>query len=371
MSAPIPTPDSADPPGIAHVFLYDERGVDERRTTIGALADLIAQAKREDRRIWADMEIADRGAAVHELCRVLGVHPLSEDVLVARDHRPSVSEFPGFTHVIIEIVHVTHSMHFEKVDMLIGPNWLITVQDHPGDCFDGPRRRLRDEPEFRTRDTPLLLHALAESICLDYHRVLGRFGHRLEQLEVRLITRPAASLIHRIHAAKRDLRGFRRAIVPLRDSIETLFYANRRWMPVNNGEAAGGPELQLALREIHDELGGVIDVLDAYRDATQNLTDLYVTSASNRVNEILRVLTIISTIFIPLSFIAGVYGMNFRVFPELQWRYGYPLVLGVMLLVAAVLLSYFYRKGWLRRGDRVRTPSIMRTTSFLDESKHE
>jgi magnesium transporter len=279
-------------------------------------------------------------------------------VLAAHDHRTSVDEFPTFAHVIMEIVHVDHVLVFEKVDVLLGGDWLVTVQDRPGDCFDGSRRRLREDAAFRSRTIPFLLHSLALSVCHSYQTVLARFGTRLEQLEMRLIARPSAGLIHRIHAAKRDLRGLRRAVVPLRESIETLFYANRRWSGAGQSEIACGPDLYLALREMHDGLGGILDILDAYRDAAQNLTDLYVTSASNRVNDILRVLTIISTIFIPLSFVAGIYGMNFEHMPETKWEYGYPFALAIMGIIAAVLLVYFWRKGWLRRGEPKRLASV-------------
>jgi magnesium transporter len=351
---------------LAHVFVYDADGVRESRTSIEDLGRIIASGAS----VWADIEDADRGRVVALLARVLDIHPLSQDVLLARDHRPSVDEFPGFAHVIVDLVHLRQTMHFEKVDMLVGPTWLVTVQDHPGDCFDEARRRLRNEAGFRARPTAYLLHALMESVCGEYHRILAKFGQRLEQLELRLIARPTPGLIHRIHAAKRDLRGLRRAVVPLRESIETLFYTNRRWHGGAPSESPCGPDFHLALREVHDELGGVLDVLDAYRDATHNLGDLYVTSASNRVNDILRVLTIISTIFIPLSFVAGIYGMNFERMPELGWRFGYPMALLVMAAIASVLLLYFHRKGWLRGGERQRTPSITRTTSFFEDPAH-
>jgi magnesium transporter len=346
---------------LAHVFVYDADSVEERRdVTISELQALLKGSKK----VWADLEHADVPAVVAELARILDLNPITEGILLARDHRPSVDEFDHFAHVIIELVHVRDALDFEKVDLLVGDDWLISVQDRPGDCFGDVRQRLRDDRRFRTLSMPFLLHALAESSCKEYHRVLNRFGDRLESLETRLMTKPTPTLIHRIHAAKRDLRGFRRAVVPLRESIETLFYSNRRW---TSARAETQRDLSLALREIHDELGGVLDILEAYRDAAHNLTDLYVSSLSNRVNEVLRVLTIISTIFIPLSFVAGVYGMNFEHMPELRWRYGYPLALALMAAIAGGLLYYFYRKGWLRKNDVPRLPSITRTTGFFED----
>ncbi|MFO0828500.1 MAG: magnesium/cobalt transporter CorA [Phycisphaerales bacterium] len=356
------------PPGdrrLADVFVYDRAGAEERREV--ALAELPALIA-SGRSVWADIEDADRAAVVPELSTMLALNPITEEVLLARDHRPSVDEFERFAHVIIELVHVRHSIEFEKVDILVGPNWLITIQDRPGDCFGEVRQRLRGSAGFRSLATPYLLHALCESACREYHRVLHRFGHRLEQLEVRLIAKPIPGMIQRIHAAKRDLRGLRRAVVPLRESIETLFFSNRSWIaPTATASLGSAPDLHIALREIHDELGGVLDVLDAYRDAAQNLSDLYLNSLSNRVNEVLRVLTIISTIFIPMSFVAGVYGMNFEFMPELHRRWGYPAALLLMAAIAAALLVYFWRKGWLRKSDMPRIPSITRTTAFVDD----
>ncbi len=382
----MPADSSAAAPGhpvTVMAFLYDEGGVIECPLALDQIRGALAEAKAAKRRIWIDIESADRVAIANALSGAMDLHPLSIDVILTHDHRTSVDEFPGFAHIIMEIVHVDHVLLFEKVDVLLGADWILTVQDRPGDCFDRTRARLRDDAAFRSRSTPFLLHALAESVTGSYQNVLGRFGTRLEQLELRLIARPTAGLIHRIHAAKRDLRGLRRAVVPLRESIETLFYATRRWSGAGQAEVACGPDLYLALREMHDGLGGILDVLDAYRDATQNLTDLYITSASNRVNEILRVLTIISTIFIPLSFVAGVYGMNFQHMPELSWRYGYPFALGIMVLIAAGLLVYFGRKGWLRQADprhlappsgartghTMATPSITRSTAFFDDAR--
>jgi magnesium transporter len=365
--------------------LYDESGCEERSLAGPEIGPLIEEARGSGRRLWLDIEGSDREEIAQILASAMPIHPLSADILRSHAHRTSVDEFPGCAHIIMEVVHVDHILIFEKVDVLLGDGWLATVQDRPGDCFDGIRDRLRREGAFRTRTMPFLLHALAESVCQSYQVVLHRFGGRLEQLETRLIARPNPGLIHRIHAAKRDLRGLRRAVVPLRESIETLFYANRRWSGAGQAELACGPDLYLALRETHDALGSIVDILDAYRDAAQNLTDLYVTSASNRVNDILRVLTIISTIFIPLSFVAGIYGMNFERMPELRWRYGYPVALSIMAVIAIALLGYFWRKGWLRHADHRRaergghahgatstpsiTPSITRPTSFFEDAR--
>ncbi len=369
--APILRGTAASPgaPVLVKAYLYDAAGLEERHGELESIATLVAEARAKGQRIWIDVESADRQRLAEAIGQQLKLHPLATDVLRTHDHRTSVDEFPGFTHVIMELVHVRQSLGFEKVDLLLTGDALVTVQDRPGDCFDVARRRLREEAEFRARSIPFLLHELGSSICDSYHRVLLRFGERLEQLESRLIARPAPGLIHRVHAAKRDLRGLRRAVVPLRESIETLFPANRRWSGPVQSAATIDSDLYLALRELHDELGGILDILDAYRDAAQNLTDLYVTSTSNRVNDILRVLTIISTIFIPLSFVAGVYGMNFEHMPELRWKYGYAWALAVMAAIAGGLLVYFWRKGWLKKGDIPRIPSITKTTSFFDEVK--
>lgn len=365
----LPMPDrDANDGRRADVFLYDRDGIEERRSvSVEELPALLASG----RRTWIDFEATDRAFVVPALAKMIELHPLVEENLLTRDHRTSVDEYPGFAHLIVELVHLEKVLRFEKVDILVslgGPaEWLVTVQDHPGDCFGVVRERLRTSPSFRAMPQPYLLHALCESACRDYLRVLGRFGTRLEHLEMRLISKPMPGLLQRIHAAKRDLRAFRRAVVPLRESIETLFYSVRRFSQAEAENAARSPHLPIALREIHDELGGVLDVLEAYRDATQNLSDLYLTSLSNRVNEVLRVLTIISTIFIPLSFVAGVYGMNFQYMPELTKVWGYPAVLAVMAAMAGAMLLYFWRRGWLRKSDIPRLPSITRTTSFFEE----
>lgn len=359
---------------VAAVYLYDANGVVEHaQVAFDAIDPLLDEAAASGRRIWIDIECADRPAVVAALARRIRLHPITEELLLSRDHRTSVDEFPEFAHLIIELAELGQTLRFEKVDMLLSLGdrpWLVTVQDHPGDCFGTVRERLRASPTFRSMAPAYLMHALCESACREYLRILRKFGQRLEQLEAKLIAKPVPGLLQRIHAARRDLRAFRRAVVPLRESIESLSFGPMRGArddPASAARRGRDADLAIALREIHDELGSVMDVLEAHTDAVRNLSELYLTSVSNRVNEILRVLTIISTIFIPLSFVAGVYGMNFEHMPELRWRWGYPAILLVMGAMAGGMLLFFARRGWLRKSDMPRLPSITRPTPFFDE----
>jgi magnesium transporter len=181
----------------------------------------------------------------------------------------------------------------------------------------------------------------------------------METLELALIDDPSPSRLNRIHALKRDLRGLRRSVLPLMDSA-TTFLQNRR----SSGHAST-EDLDMAVREIHDELASVADILDAYRDAAQNLAELYAASLSNRLNDILRTLAIISTVFIPLNFIAALFGMNFTHLPLIENPLGFWVTMGVMATLASLVIAVAWRQGWLRRPrHRTRSPAITRPQRF-------
>jgi magnesium transporter len=201
------------------------------------------------------------------------------------------------------------------------------------------RERLRHaRGRLRNAGADYLAYALIDSVIDSYYPILEATGEQVERLEDELAVRSDTALVGRIHEVKRDLLGLRRIIWPLREMINAL---------IRDRSPRITESTQPYLRDCYDHAITLLDIVETYRDIAAGLHDLYLSSMSNRLNEIIKVLTIISTIFIPLSFIASVYGMNFEFMPELKWRYGYALVLGLMGAVAAVLLTYFWRKGWI------------------------
>ena len=233
----------------------------------------------------------------------------------------------------------------EQFSLFLGPNFVLTFDEQPGDCFDPVRERVRRKHgRVREAGADYLAYALLDTIVDCYFPLLERYGEQLEDLEETIISQPNHTVVAAIHDIKRDLLSLRRAIWPQRETFNTLL---RDKTPLLTDET------RLHLRDCYDHTVQLIDLIETYRELGADLMDIYLSSVSNRTNETMRVLTVIATIFIPLTFIAGVYGMNFNAgtspwnMPELGWYWGYPLVLGLMAMVAAGQLFFFWRKGWL------------------------
>lgn len=356
----------------ARVIAYGPDGVEERTfdtkaildapDPAAALAEAIEPWIRDTRRAWIEIDTDQRAMVAQAIGKVIPLHPIVADVLVQRDHRPAIDRFPGLVHAILDLAHAKKTLTFEKVDVLAGEGWIIGVGSRPDEIFEPVRQRLRRGDALRSLATPFLLHSLVEAMCRHDTRILERLGNRMETLELALIEDPSPTRLNRIHALKRDLRGLRRSVVPLMESA-TTFLQNRRTI-----EHAAPDDLDMAVREIHDELASVADILDAYRDAAQNLAELYAASLSNRLNDILRTLAIISTVFIPLNFIAALFGMNFEHLPLTDQPFGFWLTMGAMAVLASLVVALAWRQGWLKRPNhRGRAPAITRTQRFEEK----
>jgi magnesium transporter len=224
---------------------------------------------------------------------------------------------------------------------------LLTFIEDPGDCFESVRTRLRGGGPLRESGPGYLAYSLIDAVVDAYFPVVETFAERLDRLEDRVIARPSRRAVAEIHAAKHSLRSLRRIVWPLREAVNSL---------VRDPSPLIDDNTRVHLRDCYDHLVQIIDLVETYRELCSDLTDLYLSSLSNRMNEVMKVLTIIATLFMPLSFITGLYGMNFHTersrwnMPELDWLYGYPFALGMMALTALGMLWYFWHKGWLSNG---------------------
>ena len=267
------------------------------------------------------------------------------DDILAEHERAKVDSYESYDFVVIRMLDVTPALRTEQLSLVLGKKLVLTFQgEEGGDPFDPVRDRIRKaHGPLRGAGPDLLTHALLDSVVDTYFPVLERYGEKLEDLEAAIVDRPTNAVLAQVHKVKRELLRVRRAVWPLREALSTLGRAETPFVK---------PETRVYLRDLHDQTIQVIDLVETYRDLGSGLTDLYLSSVSNRLNEIMKVLTIISTIFIPLSFIAGVYGMNFDRaspynLPELGWRYGYLACLALMGFMALGMVVYFWRKGWL------------------------
>jgi magnesium transporter len=227
----------------------------------------------------------------------------------------------------------------EQISLILGSNWVISFQENAGDLFDPIRERLRtDKGRIRKMGADYLVYALIDAVVDNYFVVLERIGERIEEIEEEIVTNPSPVTLQAIHNLKRQVILLRKSVWPLREAISRL----ERWESKLIKRST-----DIFLRDVYDHTIQVIDAVETYRDMLSGMLDIYMSSVSNRMNEVMKVLTIIATIFIPLTLVAGIYGMNFRYMPELEWVWSYPFVLLIMLAVGIVMLIYFRRRKWL------------------------
>jgi len=271
-----------------------------------------------------------------------GIHNLALEDILNTQHRPKVEEMEGYTLIILKMLFFdekAQNIDSEQISLILGPHYVLTFQEREGDVFDAVRDRLqRSSGRIRQRDTDYLTYALIDSIVDSYFHILEKVGDQLAQLEEDLLEDPDQSTLGRIHHYKRQLMLLRKSVWPLREVISELYKEESPFIK---------EDTQVFLRDLYDHTIQVMDTVEIFRDTVSGLQDLYMSTVSNRMNEIMKVLTIMASIFIPLTFIAGIYGMNFEYMPELKWHWGYFAVWGVMIACVAGMLIYFKRKKWL------------------------
>ena len=296
---------------------------------------------------WLNVAGLDGGVLEHLASR-FGIHPLVMEDVVNLGQRPKVEPYDGYLFVVLDLVTWDEEelqVEREQVSLLLLEGLVISIQERPGDVFDPVRERIATaRGRIRTVGADYLLYALIDAAVDHLFPVLESVGDQIEGLEDELVEEPSREHLATLHAIKRDLLGLRRSTWPLREMTSKL---------ARGENAMFAADTIVYLRDVADHAVQVLDVLESFRDVVSGLMDLYLSSVSNRMNEVMKVLTVIATIFIPLGFIAGLYGMNFNPavspynMPELGWRYGYPFALTVMAAVAAVMLIYFSRRKWL------------------------
>jgi magnesium transporter len=227
----------------------------------------------------------------------------------------------------------------EHVSLILGPSFVISFQERPGDVFGPTRERIRGgKGRVRKMGADYLAYCLADAIVDGYFAVLENLGDRIEDVESILVSNPSNDTLRAVHHLKRENLLLRKSVWPLREVINGL--------DRSESELITDPT-HVYMRSVYDHSIQVIDTMETFRDMLAGMLDTYLSSLSNRMNEVMKVLTIIATIFIPLTFVAGIYGMNFQSMPELAWPWGYPAALAVMAIVAAGMVYYFRRKKWL------------------------
>ncbi|UCE45501.1 MAG: magnesium/cobalt transporter CorA [Methanobacteriota archaeon] len=271
-----------------------------------------------------------------------GIHPLILEDILNIDQRPKLEDFEEYLFVVMRIGYHrpdANEFRMEQVSLLVTPNCVITFQESEGDMFESIRKRIRDyKGKMRRMGVDYLAYAIIDSVVDDYFVILDGMGARTETLEESLVAEPTPETLHQIYQLKRDMVVLRRSVWPLREVIAALD---------RGGSELIREETRIYLKDVYDHTIQVIDTVESLRDMVSGMLDIYLSSVSNKMNEIMKVLTMIATIFIPLSFLAGVYGMNFQDMPELGWEFAYPALLLAMTGIGIVMLVYFKMKRWI------------------------
>ncbi|CAN5811645.1 magnesium/cobalt transporter CorA [soil metagenome] len=301
---------------------------------------------------WVNVDGIEHAETVRQLGEFFGLHRLALADVVNVPQRAKVEDYGDYLFIIARMARVDEGLETEQISIFLGKGFVLTFQERRGDPLDPVRERLRSGVgRIRANGADYLAYAVLDAIVDHYFPVLEQLGDHLELLEEEILNRPTRASMARLYALKRDLGAFRRSVWPERDTLNTL---------VRDPSPLITDETRIYLRDCYDHVIQSIDLLENYRELSSSLTDLYLSSISNRTNEIMKVLTIFAAIFIPLTFIAGVYGMNFDPdvspwnMPELDWFWGYPFALGLMALTALGLILFFWRKGWIGEAERGR-----------------
>lgn len=349
LSMPVTPPGPGPSQPVIRVFSYGPDVLDEQ--VVALPEDLVGWRDRSPV-TWVDVDGVVDPDTVGRIATVFGMHVLAQEDVLNPTQRPKVEHYGEHLFVVSRMLFVEDGrLASEQLSVFLGAGFVLSFQQQrPGDCLAGVRDRLRKGVGRLRRQGPdYLAWAILDAVVDGYFPVLEAFGERLDALEDVIVERPTSECIADIHQVKRDLLALRRAVWPLRDALASLL---REETPLITADT------RVFLRDCLDHAVQVLDMIETYREIGSSLMEAYQSSVGNRMNAVMKVLTIIATVFMPLSFLAGVYGMNFHTedspfnMPELSWRYGYPFFWALILASVGGMLYFFRRQGWLGGKDR-------------------
>ena len=290
---------------------------------------------------WINIDGLHETDIIETFGKEYGLHPLVVEDILNTHQRPKIEIFDDYIFVSIKMLSMDkqNRVASEQVSLIMGEKFVLSFQEKEGDVFDSLRKRIREgKGRIRKQGTDYLLYAILDVIVDNYFLILENFGDRVEAFDEELMREPKSSTLKEIYNMKREILYLRKSVWPLREAVSNLERSESELI-----EQKTVP----FLRDLYDHTIQIIDAVETNRDLLSGMLDLYLSSVSNKMNEVMKVLTIIATIFIPLTFIAGIYGMNFEYMPELGWKYAYFSVWILMVIVGAAMLVFFRRKKWL------------------------
>jgi len=292
---------------------------------------------------WINVEGVHEVEIVEKLGNCFGLHPLVLEDILNTDQRPKLEVYGDYIYIVLKMLYdggLNRPIEAEQVSLILGSNFVISFQEgKEGDVFDPVRERIRSGKGFIRKTGPdYLVYSLIDTIVDNYFLILERMGEKVELLEKELLAHPTTGTLQEIQKFKNGMTFVRRVVWPLREVVSGL---GRKESPLIHETT------EIYLRDVYDHIVQIMDTVEVYREMLSGMLDIYLSSVSNRLNSVMKVLTIIATIFMPLTFIAGIYGMNFKYMPELGWRWGYPAVWLVVVIIGISMLICFKKKKWL------------------------
>ena len=291
---------------------------------------------------WINIDGLHELGVIEKIGTHFGIHPLILEDIVNTGQRPKVDDFEEYIYIVFKMLifdETTFHISSEQVSLILGPHFLISFQETEGDVFNFVRERIRKgRIQMRKSGPDYLAYALVDAVVDHYFLILEKIDEKIEQFEDRVYSDPTQEILLAIHDLKREIIYFRKQVWPMREVLNAWQKTESPLVQQTN---------KVFIRDVYDHTIQVIDTIESFRDIIAGMMDLYLSAVSNRMNEVMKVLTIMATIFIPLTFIAGIYGMNFKFMPELEWKWSYPVLWAVLMVIFVSMLFYFKRKKWL------------------------
>lgn len=322
-----------------NILDYDEENYEEK---VVETVEQCIPFKTKRTVTWINLDGLHDVSILKRFGEYFDLHPLLIEDIMNTDQRPKTDDYDKYLYVVLKMLQYSKDVNgviIEQVSLVLGENFVISFQEKPEDLFDPIRERIRSKKgRIRSSGADFLYYSLIDVIVDNYFLILEHLSEKIEFLEEEVVSNPTIETLHAIHSLKTNLIFIRKAIWPLRELISRLERSESRLFQA---------ETLKYIRDVYDHSIQIIDTVESLRDINSGILDIYLSSISNKMNEVMKVLTIIATIVIPMTVISGIYGMNFVIMPELQWPLGYPMALFMMLLVAVIMISYFKKKGWL------------------------
>lgn len=308
--------------------------------------DITLEALQKDKNpeaiTWVNVSGLHDTELIGEIGRFYNLHPLLIEDILNTDQRPRMELHDDMIYIVLKMLHWQENktaVEIEQVTLFLGKNFVLTFEEEHDDIFDPLRQRLsKEKSRLRTYGSDYLAYAILDTIVDNYFLILEHISEQLVELEDEVITRPTPETLDTIQDIKRELLWIRKAVWPLREAIGRLSHGDIALFDQNT---------LIYIRDVYEHVIQIIDSVETFRGLASSLLDIYLSSVSNKMNEVMKVLTVIATIFIPITFLTSLYGMNFHFMPELDWPFAYPLLWIIILTTSAALLYYFRRRDWL------------------------